>query len=66
MIDYTNSQFISIVNEYVHSQRDRDILIDRYVNGLLFKELEDKYGITERHIKRICYREFEKLLSKMK
>ena len=50
MKDYSNSQFIEIVNEYIHSERDRSILIDRYVNGLLFKELEDKYGLSERQV----------------
>lgn len=65
MIEYSNSQFIELVNEYVHSERDRAILIDRYVNGLLFKELEDKYGLTERQVKRICYKEFEKLSTRL-
>lgn len=60
-IEYSNSRFVELVNDYVHSERDRQILIDRYVNGLLFKELENKYGISERRIKVICYREFEKL-----
>lgn len=59
MKEYDNSVFILIVNEKIHSKRDRNILIDRYVNGLLFKELEDKYGLTDRHIKRICYKGFD-------
>lgn len=61
MIEYSNTKFIELVKEYVHSERDRNILIDRYVNGLLFKELEDKYGLSERRVKAICYREFDKL-----
>lgn len=61
MIEYTNSQFTALVNEHTHSERDRNILIDRYVNGLLFKELADKYGLSERRIKVICYREFDKI-----
>lgn len=65
MKDYSNSQFIEIVNEYIHSERDRSILIDRYVNGLLFKELEDKYGLSERQVKRICYKEFAKIATKL-
>ena len=65
MKDYSNSQFIEIVNEYIHSERDRSILIDRYVNGLLFKELEDKYGLSERQVKRICYKEFSRIATKL-
>ena len=42
-----------LINEYIHSQRDREILIDRFVNGLTFSELEDKHHLSERQIKRI-------------
>ena len=50
---YANSDFISLVNEYIHSERDRGILIDRFVNGLTFAELSDKFFVSERQAKRI-------------
>ena len=65
MIEYDNIQFSKLVDSYVHSQRDRQILKDRYIDGLLFKELEDKYKLSERRLKDICYREFEKLIKYM-
>ena len=53
MMEYTNSQIIELINEYIHSERDRLILFDRFVNGLTFSELSDKFYLSERQIKRI-------------
>lgn len=53
MKEYTNSQMTDLINEHIHSERDRQILLDRFVNGLTFSELEEKYYLSERQIKRI-------------
>lgn len=50
---YSNIEFVDLVNEYIHSERDRNILIDRFVNGLTFPELSAKYCLCERQVKRI-------------
>lgn len=53
---YTNSDMLQYVNEHIHSERDRKILIDRFINGLTFKELEQKHNLSERQIKRIVHK----------
>ena len=53
MKEYTNSQIAALIDEYIHSQRDREILKDRFINGLTFSELSGKYYLSERQIKRI-------------
>ena len=50
---YKNSEIINLINEYIHSERDRLILYERFVNGLTFSELSDKFYLSERQIKRI-------------
>ena len=50
---YTNSQIEKLINEHIHSERDRNIMIDRFVNGLTFSELSDKFYLSERQVKRI-------------
>lgn len=52
-MNYKNSEFITWINEYIHSDRDRLILYERFVNGLTFNELSDKFYLSERQIKRI-------------
>lgn len=53
---YANSQIIRLIDEYIHSARDRAILKDRFVDGLTYSELEDKHHLSERQIKRIVKR----------
>lgn len=62
-MEYSNSRIIELINEYVHSSRDREILIDRFVNGLTFSELSEKYFLSERHVKRIV-KNFDPVLIK--
>lgn len=40
---YSNTQIANLIDEYIHSERDRKILKDRLINGLTYAELED-YG----------------------
>lgn len=53
---YSNHDFCAFVNQYCHNKKHREILIDRYCEGLTFAELADKYNYPERHIKTIIYK----------
>jgi DNA-directed RNA polymerase specialized sigma24 family protein len=55
-MEYTNSQMKSIIEEWVHSIRDREILFDRYINGLSFEVLAEKHDLSVRHVKTIVYK----------
>ena len=48
MIEYTNSGIAHVIDEYVHSARDRAIISDRLINGMKIEELAYKYGRTPR------------------
>lgn len=50
---YSNTQIANLIDEYIHSARDRAILKDRLIDGLTYAELEDKHGLSERQLKRI-------------
>ena len=64
MKEYTNSQIAALIDEYIHSQRDRAILKDRFINGLTFSELSAKHYLSERQIKRIVAKA-DKILLKL-
>lgn len=55
-LSYDNSPFVRVVQEKIHSERDRDIVIQHYVNGLTAGELSGKYHVEPRQIYRICAR----------
>lgn len=56
MIEYTNSQVTQVINEHVHSERDRNIMIDRLVNGMCYEPLAEKYDLSVTQVKRIIYK----------
>ena len=56
MREYTNSEIIERINENIHSQRDREILISRHVDGLTYDELSVKFHLSDRRIKTIVYK----------
>lgn len=55
-IIYTNSGIIAAIDEYVHSERDRAILRDRFVNGLTFEQLAERHDVSTRTIKNVIYK----------
>ena len=52
----TNSHITEVISEYIHSERDRGILLDRYVNGYTFERISEKYDMSTVQIKRIVYK----------
>lgn len=62
MTDYTNSQISALIDEHIHSERDRKILKRRLIDGICFEPLAEEFGLSVRHTKNIIYREQEKLL----
>ena len=53
---YLNDDLERLIDQRIHSERDRKILKRRLIDGVLFKELEKEFGYSERHIKRIVYK----------
>lgn len=58
-MEYTNSQIKALINEYIHSERDREILYKRLVDGLTYERLAELFGMSDRQIKTIVYKNEE-------
>lgn len=61
MMDYTNSHISEVIDEYIHSERDRKILKRRLIDGILFEQLAEEFCMSVRQIKNIVYRGQEKV-----
>lgn len=59
-----NSLLIELINEWVKKERDRQILIRRFVDGCTFEKLAEERGLSVQHVKRIVYKEGDKILLK--
>ena len=49
----TNSEIINLINEYIHSERDRDIMKRRLVDGICYEPLAEEFDISTVQVKRI-------------
>ena len=55
-VTYTNSGITAAIDEYFHSERDRAILKDRFIDGLTFEQLAEKHDVSTRTIKNVIYK----------
>ena len=60
-MDYTNSRMRELIQEYIHSERDRLLLTRRLIDGLSFSELEKEFFLSDKQLKRIVYKLQEEL-----
>lgn len=56
MKDYSNSQIIAVIDEYIHNERNRKILKRRFVDGVCFEPLAEEFGLSVRAVKTIVYK----------
>lgn len=56
MKEYSNSQIEQIIDDYIHSERDRMILKRRLIDGICYEPLAEEYDLSVRRIKTIIYK----------
>ena len=61
MIVYTNSQISALIDEHIHSERDRRILKRRLIDGICYEPLAEEFDMSVRQIKTIVYKAQERL-----
>lgn len=66
MKEYSNTEIIHVIDEYIHSERDRDIIKRRLIDGICFEPLAEEFGLSVRQTKNIVYKCERKIFSHMK
>ena len=51
--EYTNSEIRVIIDEYLHSKRDREIAYARLIDGLTIEECAELFDRSPRQMQRI-------------
>ena len=72
-MEYTNSQIRGIIEEYIHSERDQEILCYRFISGLTIDQIASRYQarhpdcpISTDTVKRIIRKSEEQLFKHLK
>ena len=63
---YTNSEIKILIDEYVHSERDRKILVRRFCDNICFEPLAEEFELSIRQVKNIVYRSKDKIFKHVK
>lgn len=59
--DYTNKEIAALIDDRIHSERDRRILKRRLIDGICYEPLAEEMGMSPRRIKTIVYRLEDKI-----
>lgn len=65
-MEYTNSQIKALIEEHIHSRRDRQVLYLRLVDGLTFEKIAEEMELSVRYTKTIVYKAEEILFKHLK
>lgn len=60
-----NTLLIHLIDEWIHSERDRAIMKRRLVDGVVYERLADEFDLSVKQIKRIVYKCQDKLFRHM-
>lgn len=53
---YTNSRIAEVIDEYIHSERDRKILKRRFIDGICYEPLAEEFDLSVGQVKNIVYK----------
>ena len=65
MIDLCRSDVEHLIDEWIFSERDRNILKRRLLDGITYENLADEFDLSVRQVKNIVYRTEKRIFSKV-
>lgn len=60
-IDLPNSEIVALIDEWIHSERDRAIMKRRWIDGLVFSKIAEEFDMSDKQVIRIVYQCEERL-----
>lgn len=61
--DLSRDEIVYLAQQFIFSRRDRDLILDRLLEGMTYDELSEKYFMSPRHIKNIVHKNKEIIFS---
>lgn len=53
--DYSTDHINYLIDQYIHSERDRAIVRRNLIDNIIFEDLEDEFNLSVRRLKTIVY-----------
>jgi AraC-like DNA-binding protein len=64
-MEYSNSQVRRIIEDFIHSERDRRLLERRLIDGIVIERLAEEFELSPRQVKNILRKGEETIFSKL-
>ena len=64
-MEYTNSQVRRIIEDFIHSERDRRLLARRLIDGITIERLAEEFELSPRQVKNILRKGEEIIFRKL-
>ena len=61
--DLSRDEIVYLINQFVFSRRDREMISDRLLDGMTYEQLAEKYYMSVRQIKNIVHKSKEIVFS---
>lgn len=55
-MEYTNSEISHLIDEVIHSERDRLILKRRLIDGICYEPLAEEFNLSPKQIRNIVHK----------
>ena len=56
MTEYSNAKIAQVIDDYIHNERNREILKRRFIDGVCYEPLAEEFELSVRQVKNIVYR----------
>ena len=63
--DISTEEMEQLIEQWIHSKRDRDVMHRRLIDGIRFEPLAEEFELSVRGTKYIVYRGLDKIMSKI-
>jgi len=57
----SRTQIDFLINEWIHDQRDRQLVSRRLLDGIIYEKLAEEFDLSVTQVKTICYKSQRKL-----
>ena len=59
----SRTQIDFLINEWIHDQRDRQLVSRRLLDGIIYEKLAEEFDLSVTQVKTICYKSQKKLIT---
>ena len=65
MRDYDNSEIRAVIDEVIHSERDRALLKRRLIDGICQEPLAEEFNLSVTRVQQIIYKGQDKIFRRL-